>query len=370
MERHFLAEAVGFLHKANDALNPNRCDDAEARALLAHYAEAKKLASFGEAALAARLADPGHVARVTGTSVRRARETLQTAEQAAKTPALGKAMRAGQISLEQAAEIARTERVAPGSAGALLERARGGAPFQVLRDEGRKRRLEVQSFEGLAERQREARFLSHGVTEDGMVRFEGEFEPEVGCRLVNRLEAEARRLARANRHEEPFPRYLADALPNLIAGTGAAKGHTELVVLVSHGVAERGWRSVQDGEFCKIPGVGPIDPETARRVADDAFLSGMFFDGEDLRHIKRWTRHIPAAVKVALNLGDPPEFDGPRCDDCGNRHGLEWDHDDPKANGGETSLENLKPRYRKCHQKKTARDREAGRLKPARAGPR
>ncbi|MEX1208359.1 MAG: HNH endonuclease signature motif containing protein [Acidimicrobiia bacterium] len=370
MERHFLAEAVGFLHKANDALNPNRCDDAEARALLARYAEAKKLASFGEAALAARLADPGHVARVTGTSVRRARETLETAEQAEKTPELGQAMRAGEVSLEQAAEIAKTERVAPGSAGALLERARGGAPLQVLRDEGRRRRLEVQPSEGLAGRQREARFLSHGITDDGMFRLEGEFEPEVGSRLVNRLEAEARRLARAAHHEEPFRRYLADALPNLMAGNDKAKGGTELVVLVSHGVAARGWKDVRDGEFCKIPGVGPVDPETARRIADDAFLSGVFFDGEDLRNIKRWTRHIPAAVKVSLNLGDPPGFDGPRCDDCGNRHGLEWDHDDPKANGGETSLDNLKPRYWRCHQKKTRRDREAGRLKPARAGPR
>jgi hypothetical protein len=192
----------------------------------------------------------------------------------------------------------------------------------------------------------------------------------VGSRLVNRLEAEAQRLARAAHHAEPFPRYLADALPNLITGKGSAKGRTELVVLVSHGVAKRGWQDVRDGEFCKIPGVGPIDPETARNIADDAFLSGIFFDGEDLRNIKRWTRHIPVAVKVALNLGDPPDFDGPRCPDCGNRHGLEMDHDDPKANGGETSLDNLKPRYWRCHQKKTARDREAGRLNPARAGPR
>jgi hypothetical protein len=369
MERHYLAEAAGFMRKANETLAPDRCDDAEARELLARYAEVKKLASFGEAALASRLSDPGHVARVTGTSVRKARNTIETARQAEKTPELGAALKAGEVSLDQAAEIAKTEKVAPGSAGALLERARGGAPFQVLREEGRKRRLEAQSAEGLAQRQRGARFLSHGITDEGMMRLEGEFEPEVGSRLVNRLEAEARRLARAAHHEEPFPRYLADALPSLMSGKGASTGRTELVVLVSHGVAERGWQDVRDGEFCKIPGVGPIDPETARRIAEDAFLSGIFFDGEDLRNIKRWTRHIPAAVKAALNLGDPPDFDGPRCDDCGNRHGLEWDHDDPRAHGGETSLENLEPRYWRCHQKKTARDREAGKLNPARAGP-
>ena len=71
--------------------------------------------------------------------------------------------------------------------------------------------------------------------------------------------------------------------------------------------------------MCKIPGVGPIHPQVARRIAGDAFLSGVLYDGKDLRQIRRWSRHIPVEVRTALNLGDPPAFDGIACVDCGNR---------------------------------------------------
>jgi hypothetical protein len=78
----------------------------------------------------------------------------------------------------------------------------------------------------------------------------------------------------------------------------------ELVILVSHEVAKRGWTDVRDGELCKIPGVGPVDPKIVKEIAMDAFLNGVFFDGEDLRHFKRYTKHIPVEVLMALELGD------------------------------------------------------------------
>ncbi len=45
---------------------------------------------------------------------------------------------------------------------------------------------------------------------------------------------------------------------------------------------------------------------------------------------------------------------------CGRRFGLEWDHDDPLANRGPTSFDNLKARCRSHHREKTQRDRQAG----------
>jgi 5-methylcytosine-specific restriction endonuclease McrA len=95
----------------------------------------------------------------------------------------------------------------------------------------------------------------------------------------------------------------------------------------------------------------------------------VFYDGIDLRHFKRWTRHIPAPVRIALSLGDPPDFDGPRCVDCGNRFRLEFDHLEPYAAGGSTSLTNLGPRCPPCHEKKTAADRSAARRGRPRASP-
>jgi hypothetical protein len=186
---------------------------------------------------------------------------------------------------------------------------------------------------------------------------------------VARAEAEAARVARKAKKDglgrEPFERYLADAYGALLAGSGGGKARRpELVVLVSHEVAKRGWTDVRDGEHCEIPGVGPVAPEAARAIAEDAFLTGVFFDGQDLRQICRWTRSIPAEVAIALELGPPPTFDGVACFDCGNRFRTEFDHVEPRAGGGVTSHENLEPRCWSCHQAKTERDRRAGKLRP------
>ena len=67
---------------------------------------------------------------------------------------------------------------------------------------------------------------------------------------------------------------------------------------------------------------------------------------------------------MALELGEPPDFDGVACIDCGNRFRTEFDHLDPHAALGPASCDNLKPRCWPCHQTKTARDRKTGKLKP------
>jgi hypothetical protein len=116
---------------------------------------------------------------------------------------------------------------------------------------------------------------------------------------------------------------------------------------------------VRNGEVCKLPGVGPVSPQYAKEVAEDAFLTGVFYDGEDLRNIKRWTRNVPVEVRLALELGEPPDFDGMRCVDCGNAFRNEHDHDEPHSAGGLASTDNLRPRCWTCHSAKTARDRKA-----------
>ena len=372
MEIGLLREAADLVGRANELVERAGRRGGEGsppgamRRLVAAYGTLVKLGSAGGASAARLLGDPGTLARATGTSMGKAREAIKTARQAERTPALAEALRAGELSLDQATEITKTESAVPGSTGRLLGRVRGGAPFHVLRENARRLRLEAQDPQNLARQQHEARYLRHGVTDMGTIRFEAELEPHVGMPLLSRLQAEAKRLSRKAKAAEPFERYLADALPALLDRKGPGKGRTEMVVLVSHGVAERGWNDVRDEEFCKIPGVGPISPETAKRIAGNAFLTGLFYDGRDLRHIRRWGGRIPAEIRIALNLGDPPEFEGRRCVDCGNRYFLETDHDEPRAAGGETALDNLRDRCDSCHDKKTARDREAGLLRPQR----
>jgi 5-methylcytosine-specific restriction endonuclease McrA len=117
--------------------------------------------------------------------------------------------------------------------------------------------------------------------------------------------------------------------------------------------------------MCKIPGVGPVSPQVARTIAQSAFLSGVFYDGKDLRYFKRWGRNIPVEVLVALELGEPQAFDGVFCADCGNRFRTEFDHIQPRFVRGPTSNPNLQPHCFICHQAKTKRDLKVGRLRPA-----
>jgi hypothetical protein len=101
-----------------------------------------------------------------------------------------------------------------------------------------------------------------------------------------------------------------------------------------------------------------------RRLEQDAFLKAVLHDGVDVQTVAHFGRHRPAHLETALRLGAPPDFDGIECSElgCERKYGLEFDHVDPCANGGPTSLANLKPECKPHHWNKTERDREAGLL--------
>ena len=367
MQIGFIDDAIRSLEKANADLEPELLSARDARRLLKAYARAERLAAFGIAALARKVNDASELAQVTGTSIGKAKATATTGIALDSSPDLSDAMQHGDISLDQAAEIAKAEESCPGASRKLLRVAQRDA-FHVLKDRARQVRLEAEQHNNLAGRQhaaRSARNYSDGL---GMVHLHIALEPHVGTPIVARAEAEAARLAKkVKRREdkEPFERYLADAFAAMLSGasTKSRARRPELVVLVSHEVAKRGWKDVRKGEVCKIPGVGPVAPQVAKEIVDDAFLSGVLYDGKDLRQFKRWSRSIPVEVAIALELGQPLSFDGVSCVDCGNRFRTEFDHVEPRARGGPTSNGNLKPRCWSCHQQKTKRDRRGGKLR-------
>ena len=372
MPTDVLERAIEFLEKANAELEPELLTHASARKLMAIYARAEKLAAYGVAALARKIDDGEQVARVTGMSAGKARAVVETGKVMAASAELSFAMQQGRVSFDQAAEIAGAERSSPGSAKDLVDVARK-QPFHVLKDTARRVALEAEQHRGLAGRQRRARSARAYSDALGMVHIHLALEPHVGTPIVARAEAEAQRLDRLAKktrgHEEtaaePFERHLADAYAALLQAKGRGRSRRpELVVLVSHEVAKRGWTDVRKGEMCKIPGVGPVSPRVAREIAADAFLSGVFFDGKDLRQFARWSRHIPVEVEVALELGEPPAFEGIVCVDCGNRFRTEFDHVEPFVARGPTSTGNLKPRCWTCHRNKTESDRKTGKLRP------
>jgi hypothetical protein len=356
MEVDHVERLVEGLEAAVQVLDADRVDPATAHRLTELFTRGERACAGATALLARRIGDARVVARQQGTSMGKARAIVDLSQRLSDTPALAAAVRGGEVSLDQATEIAKAETAAPGCADTLVEVAQR-EPFHVLRDEARKAKLENQR-EGLGARQHAARRGGHHITDLGLVHIEADLEPHLGSPIVDRLEAEARRLATAAGRLEPFMAYLADAFVSLFRRPGAGKGSKpEVVVVVSHEVAERGWTGVEPGELCQIPGVGPIDPAVARDIAKDAFLTGVISDGRDLRQMRRWTRYIPVEIHLALRLGKPPDFDGPRCIDCGNKFRIEHDHDQPLSEHGPTSFENLPDRCHACHVRKTKADR-------------
>ena len=121
MEFSPIDEAVKWLEKANAELEPELLSADAARATLARYARAEKLVSYGLAALAPKIDDASELARVAGTSVGRAKQTVETGKRLGDSGAVAGALREGDISLDQAAEIAKAEEARPGSAAELLD---------------------------------------------------------------------------------------------------------------------------------------------------------------------------------------------------------------------------------------------------------
>lgn len=147
-----LTEAKGSLEKANLDLQPELLSADQVKEAFAEYAQLEKMAAYGKTALASRIDEAAEVARASGTSVGRAKATVDTAKALADADQVREAFKMGDISLDQASEIVKAERARPGSSSELLQVA-SDESFQVLKDKARKIVLESGQSRGLAERQ-------------------------------------------------------------------------------------------------------------------------------------------------------------------------------------------------------------------------
>jgi hypothetical protein len=375
-----LGGQVDALVRALRAFEPGEYSGEDCARLVTNFARAEKALAAARVRAATRaaecnehrkegFADPSEwLSRRTGTTAREARGQLDTMKRLALCPATRDAVAAGELSLGQADEIARTEAEVPGSETELLPLAKRSGLSKV-RDEARKKRAQAIPAEELHDRQRAARSVRHWRDELGMIAGTFRLTPEVGIPFVNRLEREAQRLRRAAQqrgdHVEGFEAYAADAFADMIQGsagpTKSKRRDVDAVIVCDLRAYRRG--HAHDGEQCHLVGGGRIPVWLAREMAKDAFLKAVLHDGVSIHTVKHFGRHIPAELRTALELGELPDLDGVVCSEegCDRRYGLEWDHHNPVANGGETSYENLRPKCEPHHWDKTERDRRAGR---------
>jgi hypothetical protein len=364
--REVLRDFDPAMHPANDCA-----------ALVEELARTEKACALARVLAAARASDCGAhrrkgfpdaadwLAHVGGTTPAQAERQLATARWITDLPDTKAALTSGDLSLEQAEEVAKTEQHCPGSEAEMLDAARRDT-LKSLRETGRNKRQSAITPEVLAGRQHEARHHRHWRDELGMVRGTYALEPHIGIPFVNRLDAETDRLRRAAKRRgdelpEPRDRHAADAFNKMLAGGG--KGHAKRADVVY--VCD-----VATGES-HIIGGGPVPESTVRAAARHAFVKAVLHDGVAITTVKHYGKNPPAVLQTALEIGKPPDFMGMTCSvrGCDRRYYLERDHIDPRANGGAWSPGNVEWMCWYHHVEKTERDRQMGLLKGG-GGPR
>src|SRR5258706_9961212 len=188
--RAALREFDPALHHGDDCL-----------ALVEELAKTEKACAAARVLAASRVADCGAhrkagyhdpadwLARSSGSTAGQAERELTTAKRVEGLPDTRAALAGGELSLDQAEEIAKTEKQCPGSEREMLDTARRES-LRTLRDKGRDKRLASIKPEDLARRQYDARQHRHWQDELGMVRGTYALEPHIGIPFANRLDAE------------------------------------------------------------------------------------------------------------------------------------------------------------------------------------
>ena len=345
---HEVRGAVSSLETLVRALDPARIDGGDAADLLEMFGRGERLCAAAKALLARRVEETGvwragghrsaahWVAEATGETVGAAARTLETARALDELAETDAAFRAGRLSQTQAAEITATAVADPAAESDLLQTA-SATSVKGLRDRCREVRAGAEGDDrAWAGRLHDGRLAHDWTDPDGTYRLEARLAPDAGARFrsawtahIDRIFGDARRVGR----HEPRAAYAADALVAL-ATQGPCKP-VEVHVSVDSAALARGHTDA--GERCEIKGVGPVPVTTARAVLDDARVSVLVRDGDDITAVSSPTRTIPTKLRRALDARYPTC--GVKA--CANDQFLEIDHIVPLEDHGPTELPNL-----------------------------
>lgn len=347
-------QATALLEAASKAVGDVAVQDAVVLAQAFAHAEKVAMAATRRAVL--RAGDEGArkhggerdmaglTARLTGTTLARAKQGLKSAERAASLTCVGKAYAAGSLSFDQAAVVTDAAAKVPGVATELVQEAERSS-LAGLRAAAAARVAAMRGEEAALERERSLvarRFCRVGALPEGGVRLEALLPTEEGAAVAKALEHATDRCWRqswARGRHLSMDQARADALVELCTGSGTLArepGLPELVVTVDAAALVRG--ETHDGEICEIDGVGPVPVATARGLLGEALLTLCVTDGADVRTVTSTTRVVPTRVRKALELRDTACV----VPGCGQRSHLEIDHwRIDFSRGGLTALDNL-----------------------------
>jgi hypothetical protein len=276
-------------------------------------------------------------------------------------PLTARALAAGDVSSSAVTLLASAREAAPerfAQAERLLVDAAASLPARELGVAAARWRELADDGAAASERRRERRRLSVSPTFEGMVRVDGDLDPECGQTLIAALRAVQDSWVRADHASErdrstPAQRR-ADALGEICREwldspqRPTVAGERPHVVVTVDLQALRGLR----GGRAELDEAGPVAAETARRLACDAGVSRVIVKGRsEPLDVGRRTPVVPAAMRRAVIHRDGGcRFPG--CDRpapwCDAHHVHHW------ADGGDTSLDNLvllcRPHHRMVHE--------------------
>ena len=255
------------------------------------------------------------LANVTGSSEHAARETLLTAERLTELPTTTEKLRAGELSLAQAGQITAAAAVDPEAEDRMLRATRRG--FRELR--ATKERVitaasDQERLQRIAHRDRHLSTWTQGLATHGSFSGPTEEVDEL-LRALDPLQRARFEAARTAGEHESQAAYRYDALIGLARGA-TVESTTKPVVRVRVGLQRLLEQPVTDAaeDVCEIPGVGPVTASHAREVLSRGLLELVVTDGIDVKTVVSTTRHVPAALKIAVD-----ERDGGRCLGGGGR---------------------------------------------------
>ena len=340
--------AVGSLESLARELEPRCLDGRDAAALVELAARGERICASLKSLAARRVdetrvwRDEGHrsaghwLAEKSGETVGAATRALETARALDDLPETDAAFRAGDLSETQAHEITDAAGADPGVERDLLDAARGTS-VKGLRDRCRQVRAGAEADDrAWARRLHNTRRVRRWTDPDSAYRADVRLAPDAGARFDAALEGHLERIfAEAHRagRREPREAYAADALVAL-ATEGPCKP-VEVKLNVDSAPLANG--HTNPGERCEIVGMGPIPVTVARKLVEDARVSLIVKDGDDVVAASRATRTIPAKLRRSA------EARYPTCGvkSCANDRFLQIDHVQALGDGGLTDDDNL-----------------------------
>ena len=364
--------ALAHVRDVCGRLDPSVLGDHEIPAVFDAVVSMQRLSSGAVTRLTSRYEESGawkrnggkspedDVARKTGTSARAARRKLETSKRLQKRPKTDEAVRNGELSDEQADEVAAGADASPDDEDRLLASARTDRLHELRRKAAEARAKADKDREARRQRQRKMRCVRRFKDSEGMqnllLKLPDEDMAEVDAALqrhVDKAFADARDAGRFERWEQ----YAADVVRDLL--TGRAQGPTrrsnqavrpdkKVIATIDVQALNRG--HVEPGETCHIAGVGAVSVSAVRSLLADAFLAVVIKDGVDVRNVTHLGRQATAYQRTAL------EARGCRCERCGSAHLLDIEHNEGWTLTHETKLDDLSLACRHCHDIKTRND--------------